>query len=206
MPFILLSVADSKKERGRETRLLWMAVFQAGELWFLTSVILPYCVAFFTKRVRSLTAGILPEGAGAWSRCAWVCQCPGSRVPPAFLPKLRSSSGTSNRRPFPKAAYEVWLTSLLIFCSRTGCAGWSCELGPFQAARAWWRLGIAASPRCSRSHSLLGEGHGDCWSLGQTSLPLCLESVLLHNLAQAPHWACLLLEVCWHYSASSQSL
>ena len=125
MPFILLSVADSEKERGRETRLLWMAVFQAGELWFLTSVILPYCVAFFTKRVRSLTAGILPEGAGAWRRCAWVCQCPGSRVPTAFLPKLRSSSGISNRLPFPKAAYEVWLTSLLVFCSSTGFAGWS---------------------------------------------------------------------------------
>lgn len=59
-----VSSRQQKGERGRETQPLGVAVFQAGERWFRMSAFLPYCVAFFTKRVRPLTAGILPEGVG----------------------------------------------------------------------------------------------------------------------------------------------
>lgn len=152
MPFILLSVAGSKKGRGRENlSSCGMAVFQAGELSFFLTAWLSSWRGWdhwqpgSFQRVWLHDAGVLGHASAPAAGC-----------PSHFSLKLRSSSGTSNQSPFLKqhmkwAAWRRFLSSR----QQLWLAGWSyAKLGfLFRPSRAQ-TSGIAASPRCSRSHSL----------------------------------------------------
>lgn len=114
------------------------------------------------------------RSGGREGQCAGVCQGLAAGYVPSLFPKLTSSSRVSNRFRFLKQHIRSGWRRFFSAVALSPTAGPTLAEPPSSlAARAWWCPGFAASPRCSRSHSPLGKGCGDCWSPGRPFLPLC---------------------------------